>query len=190
MSGYKAVVIGASAGGFELLTELLGKLPATFPLPVLIVVHTASCGGSLAKALSKSSQLPVLEGVDKETIKPGSVIVAPGGYHMLAEAEGYISLCAGERVAHSKPSVDVLFESAADVYEDGLIGVILSGANKDGAQGMMHLCEKGGMPVVQNPDTAVAPVMPKAVLKECDVEHVLSPEELPDFLVKLVQKGK
>ena len=190
MNNYKAVVIGASAGGFELLSALFAALPGTFPLPVFVVVHTASCGYSLAKALSKSSKLKIIEGIDKESIQPRQVIVAPGGYHMLVEEEGCISLCAGERVSHSIPSVDVLFKSAADVYGAGLIGVILSGANRDGTEGMMYLCEQGGTPVVQDPITAASPVMPGTVLKKCNVEHVIKPEDLPDFLVELVQKGR
>ncbi|MGY0219842.1 chemotaxis protein CheB [Endozoicomonadaceae bacterium StTr2] len=187
MSRYKAVVIGASAGGFELLVNLLEALPESFPLPVLVVIHTASSGNTLSQALAKAASLSVVEGVDKQTIQQGRIVVAPGGYHMLVEDDGYISLCVGERVCHSRPSIDVLFESAADVYGDKLIGVILSGANRDGANGMKYLCDQGGLPVVQDPATAVSPVMPKAVLKQCDVEHIVKPEEIPELLVQLAQ---
>ncbi|MDR5768144.1 MULTISPECIES: chemotaxis protein CheB [unclassified Caballeronia] len=178
-----AVVIGASAGGVEALNHLLPALPKTFVLPVLIVVHVRQGQPSLLPGLFASRcELAVEEPFDKDEIAPGTVYFAPPGYHMLVEAEGgaapAIALSVDPPVRFSRPSVDVLFESAAHAYGERLLGIVLSGANDDGARGTRAIREAGGACWAQNPETASAPAMPLAAIAEDAVNEVLTLDEM------------
>ncbi|MCG7404192.1 MULTISPECIES: chemotaxis protein CheB [Caballeronia] len=178
-----AVVIGASAGGVEALSHLLPALPKTFVLPVLIVVHVRQGQPSLLPGLFASRcELAVEEPFDKDEIAPGTVYFAPPGYHMLVEAEGgaapAIALSVDPPVRFSRPSVDVLFESAAHAYGERLLGIVLSGANDDGARGARAIREAGGACWAQNPETASAPAMPLAAIAEDAVNEVLTLDEM------------
>ena len=162
----KAVVIGASAGGVQALLQILPSLPASYPLPVLIVVHVPPDRDNAVVSLFQARcQIQVREAEDKEPILPGLVYFAPSDYHLLVEKDGTLSLSSDELVNHSRPSIDVLLESAADAFGNELVGVILTGANDDGARGLQAVVEAGGVAIVEDPAEAYASAMPAASLR-------------------------
>lgn len=163
-SGYRMVVVGASAGGLFALRTLVSGLPAGFDIPVAVVQHRARESELLCELLQECTSVPVHEVVDKLEIGPG-VYVAPPDYHLMLDEDGYFSLTTDEPVRYSRPSIDVLFESAADVYGMDAVGVVLTGANADGARGLRAIADAGGHAVVQDPATAEIRVMPQAALK-------------------------
>ena len=184
--GYAAVVIGVSAGGVEALKVLLPALPASFPLPVAIVQHRdRRSDGFLAAYLDSMGPIAVSEAEDKEPFCAGHVYLAPAGYHLLIESDRSLSLTIDERVNYSCPSIDVLFKSAANVFAQSLMGVVLTGANADGAQGLKAIKSRGGLAVVQDPQTAAATAMPHAALKATQVDHVLPLERIAPLLTQL-----
>ncbi|NGX58558.1 MAG: Chemotaxis response regulator protein-glutamate methylesterase [Chlamydiae bacterium] len=185
MSGkYDAIVIGGSAGSFEAICTILKKLPEKFSLPLFVVLHLdQNPDSSLAHYLNKITKVDVIEANDKEEIQPGTVYIAPPNYHMLVEENRTISLSSDLKVCFSRPSIDVLFESAADVYGEKLIAVILSGANSDGTKGFKKIKERGGMTIVQNPATAAFDYMPNSARDNNRIDHILSLEEIGTFLV-------
>ncbi|MBU1238436.1 chemotaxis protein CheB [Myxococcota bacterium] len=171
----EAIVMGASAGGYAAIVESLQNLPGTFPLPIFLVQHLhSSDAGLFAEHLAEHVPLSVNEPCDKEQIKGGVIYIAPANYHMAIERGGTISLSVGERVNWSRPSIDVLFESAALVYGPGLLAVILSGANADGARGALMVQQRGGRVLVQDPATADSPVMPRATMELLGIAEGLS----------------
>ena len=181
----KIVVIGASLGGLHAVRAVLRQLPAAFPAPVAIVQHRdTNSEDSLALYLQKYSAMKVAEAVDKLKITPGNVYVAPTGYHLLVD-RGWFSLSTGAPVCASRPSIDVLFESAADIYGKNAIGVLLTGANQDGASGIREIKKRGGMTIVQNPETAECRVMPDSAIAACKVDHVLPLQSIGPFLAGL-----
>lgn len=187
---YEAIVIGASAGGLNALQEVLAPLPADFTLPILVVQHRSPApGDSLAFSLSASCQLMVKEADDKEPVKPGYVYIAPADYHLLVERDRTLSLSVDAKVCYSRPSIDVLFETAAEAYLSGLVGIILTGANNDGTAGLKRIKEKGGLTIVQDPATAEAAVMPRSAIQENIVDKILSLAEIAAFLVRLSKEG-
>jgi two-component system, chemotaxis family, protein-glutamate methylesterase/glutaminase len=178
-----AVVIGASAGGIEALNVLLPALSQYLRPPVFIVVHLPRDQPSmLADIFSKKCAVPVREAQDKETVASGTVYFAPANYHLLIDRGPQLSLSADDLVHHSRPSVDVLFESAADIYKNRLLGVILTGANEDGASGLAAVHDAGGVTVVQRPDTAQAPNMALSALKLRPADWVLTLDEIAAML--------
>lgn len=183
---YEAVVMGVSAGGIEALKVILPALPASFPLPIAIVMHREErSDGFLAEFLSRTSGLRVSEVEDKEPMKAGHVYLAPAGYHLLIESDRSFSLSVDPRVNYSCPSIDVLFESAADVFAESLIGVVLTGANADGALGLKAIKARGGLAVVQDPRTAQSSSMPAAALKAARADHVLDLQRIAPALVEI-----
>lgn len=190
-SAYEVVVIGSSWGGLKALSTILSQLTEDFPLPILIVQHQhKNSEGLLTQILKKRTPLNVLEGEEKEKIKPGCVYIAPAGYHMLIESDKTISLSNDEMVNYSRPSVDVLFESAAEVYRGKTIGVILTGANSDGALGMKKVKQFGGLTIVQDPKTAEADSMPKEAIKMTDINHIEKLDKIADLLIKYTSGSK
>jgi two-component system chemotaxis response regulator CheB len=176
---YRAVVVGGSAGGLKALVDILSEIPAHFGLPVLVVQHLhASDGGALARHLARETSLPVVEPCDKERIEPGCVYVAPADYHMLVERSGTIALSVEERVNWSRPSIDVLFESAASAWGRSVIAIILSGANSDGAKGAQAVKAAGGLVIAQDADEAQHPFMPRAAIDARVVDEVLRAKEI------------
>lgn len=164
----EAIVMGGSAGSVSALLHLLPHLPAGFPLPILIVLHVpARNTNSLAELFQPTCRLVVKEAEDTEGIARGTVYFAPPNYHLLVEKDRQLSLSNEEPVNFSRPSIDVLFESAADAYGPALLAVILTGANHDGAQGVRAVCDAGGYTVVQTPESAEARAMPDAALAAC-----------------------
>ena len=175
LDAIEAIVIGASAGGVEALTPVLPALPADFRPAVLIVVHVRSDAPSLLPGLfSARCKLPVVEPDDKDDIAGGTIYVAPPGYHMLVEPDRSISLSVDPPVRFSRPSVDVLFESAALCFADTLLGVVLSGANDDGARGLVVIQRAGGRCWVQDPHTAVSDAMPLGAIARGGVHDILT----------------
>ena len=188
---YSAVVMGGSAGGVEALEIVLSALPSNFTMPVLVVQHLhPSDGGSFANHLARATQLPAIEPCDKERIEQGRIYTAPANYHLLVERDGTFALSVDERVNWSRPSIDVLFESAAAVWRAGLVAVILSGASADGARGMQAVKIAGGFTIAQDPASAEHPVMPKAAIDIGAVDAVLRPEQIGKLLAGLGGKDK
>jgi two-component system, chemotaxis family, protein-glutamate methylesterase/glutaminase len=179
------IVMGASWGGLTALERVLGALPGDFRTPVAIAQHRAvdSGAGALSAMLGIRSGREVHEPSDKDPIEPGKVYVAPSDYHLLVEAGGF-ALSTEGLVHHSRPSIDVLFDSAADVYGDRLAAAILTGANDDGAYGIERVRRRGGMTVAEDPATAERPEMPAAAIATGAVQHVLPLEEIGPFLVE------
>jgi two-component system, chemotaxis family, protein-glutamate methylesterase/glutaminase len=183
---YAAVVIGVSAGGVEALKVLLPALPESFPLPVAIVQHRdPHSDGFLADYLDRMSRIAVREAEDKEPFCAGHAYLAPAGYHLLLESDRSLSLSVDPRVNYSCPSIDVLFESAADVFAASLIGIVLTGGNADGAQGLKAIKGRGGLTVVQDPQTALATAMPRAALEATPVDHVVALVEIAPLLLRM-----
>lgn len=184
----RAVVIGASAGGVQALLALLPQLPGAFPAPILVVLHVpADRSNVLAPLFATRCALSVKEAEDKEPALPGVVYFAPSDYHLLVEADGALALSSDEPVNYSRPSIDVLFESAADAYGAGLVGVILTGANEDGARGLSAVEAAGGLAIVEDPALAYAPSMPEAARRACASAQALSLAGLAEHLKGLVQ---
>ena len=183
---FEAVVIGASAGGMRALTAVLSKLPASFALPIAVVQHLDDqSDGYLAEHLDRASAIAVKEAENRETLKAGTAYLAPAGYHLLIEPGRVFSLSIDDRVNFVRPAIDILFESAADVFAETLIGVVLTGANADGAKGLKQIKKRGGFAIVQNPKTAEAKCMPESALAAASVDFVLDLDDIAPRLVDL-----
>ncbi len=183
---YQAVVIGVSAGGLSALEQIITALPADFCLPVMIVQHISKdYPNYLVNHFTEKSKLPVTEGKDKEEIKDGTIYFAPPDYHLLLEPDKTFTLSVDDKVNFCRPAIDVLFKSAAEVYFDRLIGVILTGANSDGANGLLAIKQMGGLTIVQSPETAEVDVMPKAAIASTDVDHIIAVNRIGHFLATL-----
>jgi two-component system, chemotaxis family, protein-glutamate methylesterase/glutaminase len=169
-----AVVIGASAGGVEALSTLLAALPADLDAAVLVVLHLPRERRSLlAEIFGPRCVVPVVEAGDKDPVRPGTVYLAPPDYHLLVDAGPCTALSVDAPVNYSRPSIDVLFESAAELWGRRLAGVILTGGNHDGAAGLAAVRRAGGITLVQDPADAQVPVMPAAALREGPADRVL-----------------
>ena len=181
-----AIVIGASAGAIQALSHILPGLPADYPIPVLVVIHVPPDRSDLLAPLFQGKcRVRVKEAEDKEPIVPGFVYFGPSDYHLLVEADRTVSLSADEPVLYSRPSIDVLFESAADAYGAGLVGVILTGANEDGAAGLRAVAAAGGVALAEDPAAAFAPTMPSAALELCAQAQSMSLDAIAAYLVGL-----
>ncbi|AYD04590.1 chemotaxis protein CheB [Neorhizobium sp. NCHU2750] len=186
MSSFQAVVIGASAGALEALSAILPYLPASFPVPILIVVHIPPDRPSaLADLFAAKCRMAVKEAEDKEPLLAGTIYFAPPDYHLLVEVDKTVALSSDEQVFFSRPSIDVLFETAADAYQERLIGIVLSGANSDGANGLKTIMAAGGVGLVQNPDTAFAAAMPEAAEKMNPDADAMTLAEIAECLKKV-----
>lgn len=179
----KAVVIGASAGGIDALSLLLPKIPANSQVPVFIVQHISPDSKSfIVDILDNHCNVIVKEALHTEIIVPGVVYFAPPDYHLLIEDDYTLSLSADEKVNFSRPSIDLLFETAADVYGMNLTGIILTGANKDGSAGLKKIKEAGGKTIVQNPEQSFMSEMPEAAIKACQPDKILSLAQIAEVL--------
>jgi two-component system chemotaxis response regulator CheB len=178
--------MGASWGGLNALETILSRLGAGFRTPIAIAQHRSidSGSGALPRMLSVRSGLDVTEAADKEPIEEGRVYLAPSDYHLLVEPDGF-ALSIDESVQHSRPSIDVLFDSAADTYGERLIGVVLTGANADGAYGLERVKRRGGVTIVQDPNTAEKREMPDAAIATGAADHVLPLEQIASKLMEL-----
>jgi two-component system chemotaxis response regulator CheB len=192
MTRLELVAIGTSLGGLNALTALLGSLPGRFRVPIVIVQHrTVSPDGSgLAKLLQGHSRLTILEAEDKMALEPGRIYLAPADYHLMIEAPGLLALSTEGPVRSARPSIDVLFQTAADAYGDALLGVILTGASADGAAGLASVKAGGGRAIVEDPATAECRTMPAAALATTAVDYVLPLEQIGEHLVTLVEGAR
>lgn len=183
---YELVVIGTSLGGLRALQLVLSGLPSTFPLPVVIVQHRSRDSElGLCEFLRQESKLPLSEPEDKERILPGHVYLAPRDYHLLIDNRSF-ALSTEAPVAFARPSIDVLFESAADACGTGVIGVILTGGNRDGSRGLGSIKKHGGLTIVEDPQYAACEEMPRAAIDFSEVDEVLALTKIPLVLTKLV----
>lgn len=186
-SCYKAIVLGASSGGVEALATLLPDLGGRLPIPVMIVIHLSPETDSFFAAHYQAiCEMRIRVAEDKESVAESTVYFAPPGYHLLVEDENSLALSLEDRVNYARPSIDVLFESAAEIYQDRLIGIILTGANGDGALGLKRIQELGGLTIVQDPASAAVDIMPLASLQLMTPDHVVPLDQLGEMLKQMV----
>lgn len=180
---FDAVVIGGSAGSVEALTSILPGLQPDCGIAVFVVIHLPRERPSLLVSIfAPKCRLQVVEAQDKEPVELGNIYFAPPDYHLLVDRGPQLALDADELVHFSRPSIDVLFESAADAYAQRLIGIVLSGANSDGAAGLAAVQRAGGLTLVQRPETAIASAMPEAALQAAPGSLSLAPAEIFQLL--------
>lgn len=177
-----AIVLGGSAGGIEAVSTLLAALPERLDVPILVSLHIKADSKAHWPLVFRASRAPVYEAEDGQLARPGAVYVAPPDYHLLVDVGSRLSLSADDRVNMARPSLDVMFESAAWAYEGGALGIILSGANADGAAGLAAIRAHGGRAWVQSPETALASMMPRAALGAVPDALVLSLNEMAEAL--------
>jgi len=188
--GYQIIVIGGSAGTMAALTELLPMFPAGYPLPIVIAQHLHPWQDNYhVEHFGDQCALVVKEARDKEAIEAGNIYFAPPNYHLLINDDKTFSLSIDDKVNYARPSIDVLFESAVDVYAPWLVGVILTGANNDGAQGLRLIKESGGLAIVQDPKTAESAYMPKAALEATRADYVLPLQGIGKLLLEIPGKA-
>jgi two-component system, chemotaxis family, protein-glutamate methylesterase/glutaminase len=190
MSIPQAVVIGGSAGSFDILRAIISSLPRSLACPVIIVIHLPAHSAGLADLFGNETPLRVKQAEDKEPVEPGTIYIAPPGYHLLIESHRAFALSADPPVHYSRPAIDVLFESASDVYGASLIGILLSGASDDGATGLQEIHRAGGITLVQAPSSADSAIMPAAALALFEPTYIGSPEEIVAGLNRLLSGGR
>lgn len=191
MSKYRLIVIGASAGGLEAILQILTVLPKDFLVPIVIVQHQAPQNVSyFADILNKKIAMQVMDAEDKLSINDSIVYLAPAAYHLQIESDRSFSLSIDEPVHYSRPSIDVLFESAANVYKQALIGILLTGANEDGAEGIAVIQNQGGTILIQDPKTASSPEMPSAGIRLTNTTHIYSLQDIANQILRLTQGEK
>lgn len=184
-------MIGTSAGGLHALTSVLSVIPGNFPLPLIIVQHRSQdYRDLLEEVLQRKCQLEVKQADEKEPIRKGVIYIAPPGYHLMVERDKTFSLTIDEPVKYSRPSIDVLFETAAEVYKNKLVGIVLTGANDDGANGIRAIWQYGGFTIAQDPNEAEYSTMPLQTIQSGAVKIVLTLKEIQHFLIQLGQNGK
>ncbi len=184
---FDVLALGASWGGVEVLSNLVAGLPENWRLPVVIVQHQHPyAGNALQRILSRQTTLPVIDVEDKDKMMPAHVYIAPANYHLLMEQDGSFSLSLEAPVKFSRPSIDVTFSSLSRVYQQRCIGVVLTGANDDGAEGTRVIKAGGGYTIAQQPESAEAPVMPAAAIATGAVDAVLTPPEIVPALLRLL----
>lgn len=189
MSAYEMVVVGASLGGVDALRRLLGQLPRDFALPLVVVQHRAPDGDHLAKVLARASPLPVREAGDGDALAGGTVFVAPAGYHLLVEP-GLLRLSLEGPVSWARPSIDVLFQSAAEAYGRRLAAILLTCSSEDGAAGIAAVAERGGLTIVEDPRSAASPVASRLAIERARVHHVLPLAGIARALGRAIETGE
>jgi two-component system chemotaxis response regulator CheB len=190
-NSYKAVVIGGSAGSFQGITKILAQLPPNFPVPIIMALHRLKhVRNGFVEALSLKSVAQVVEPYDKEPIKKGSIYLAPSNYHLSVELGNYFALSTEEMVNNSRPAIDITLGTAAYVYREKLIGILLSGANRDGGLGMKFIKDKGGVTIVQEPEECMIDAMPRAAMALTQVDHVMRVDQIVNFLKELDKQYK
>jgi len=183
---YKAIVIGGSAGSFQGIVKILSSLPHNFHLPIIMCLHRLKhVRNGFVEALSIKSIAEITEPFDKENVKKGKVYLAPANYHLSVELGNYFSLSTERMINNSRPAIDITLNTAAYVYRDKLIGILLSGANRDGGMGMKSINDRGGLTLVQDPEECMIDTMPKAALNLTSIDYTLKIEQIVDFLKEL-----
>ncbi len=188
---YDAIVIGGSAGSFSIITKILNNLPTDFPLPIFITLHRLKdVRSGLKEALEMKSSKPIVEPEDKQYIQKGQLYLAPSNYHMCVELGNTISLSTEPLKNNSRPAIDLTFETAAYLYRERTIGILLSGANKDGALGMKKIKQYGGITIIQSLSESMIDTMPKAAKNITEIDYELLSDEIIEFLTQLNEKIK
>lgn len=183
---YDAIVLGTSAGGFRALAALLADIPAAYPVPIIVVQHRSKSSRELfEEVLQSKCQIKIKQAEEKETVTSNVVYVAPPDYHLLIERDKTFSLSSDAPVRFSRPSIDVLFESASIAYGDKLVGIILTGANDDGTIGIGTIARRGGLTIAQNPQEAEYPFMVQAAIATKKIGYIWSLETIRNFLLQL-----
>ena len=183
--GYEIIVIGTSWGGLAAVRAILGALPAEFDIPIVVVQHRhRDSDAKLGRFIRRHTHMRVCDVEDKMPVEPGRLYVAPPDYHTLVE-QGFLSLSTEGPVRYSRPSIDVMLTSAADAYERRTVGVILTGANNDGARGLRRVADVGGLPIVQDPASAEVATMPKAAIAAVPMARVFPLDRIAGFLASL-----
>lgn len=183
---YKAVMIGGSAGSFQVITKIVTALPKNYPLPVMLCLHRLKhVRSGFVEALSIKSQMEIIEPNDKDSIKGGKIYLAPANYHMYIELGNRFALSTEDVVNHSRPSIDLSFFSASYNYKKKLVGIILSGANRDGALGIKSVNDSGGLTIVQDPKECQVATMTQASLDATNIDHIYNTRQIIDFLLNL-----
>jgi two-component system chemotaxis response regulator CheB len=182
---YEALVIGVSSGGMNAMKVLFSRLPKDFQTPIIIVQHISSrSDNNWINLLNDKGSVRIKEADEKEIIQKGRVYIAPSNYHLMIEKDKTFSLTVDERVNFARPSIDVLFESAAEAYTDRLIGMVLTGSNNDGTKGLKKIKESGGLTIVQDPETAESPYMPRSAIAASRPDYILPLEDIVSLLIK------
>ena len=185
-TNFKAIVIGGSAGSFQGIAKILSHVPEDFQLPIIMCLHRLKhVRNGFIEALSIKSIKDVIEPYDKESIKQGKVYLAPANYHLSIELGHHFSLSTEEMVNNSRPSIDITLETASYTYKNKLIGILLSGANKDGALGMKRIKDTGGVTIVQDPNDCMIDTMPSAALAMAKIDYTLSIDGIIKFLIEM-----
>jgi two-component system, chemotaxis family, protein-glutamate methylesterase/glutaminase len=183
---YAIAVVGTSWGGLAALRELVSCLPPDLPVPVVLIQHRHKMSDeALPRLLQDRTPLSVCEAEDKMPIEPGKVYVAPADYHLLVEPESYFTLSVEEPIRYSRPSIDLTFTSAADAFGAKTIGIVLTGANADGAAGLKRIAERGGAALIQEPATAESPTMPAAALQAVPKARVMVLSQIGSAIAEL-----
>ena len=186
MRRFEAIIIGGSAGSFQVIAEILNGIPKNFSIPIILCFHRLRTERhGFIEALTPRSQLSIIEPLDKMPIVGGFIYLAPANYHLYIERDNCFSLSLEEPENHSRPSIDLAFYSAATVYEKSLLGIILSGANQDGAKGAKAISDYGGYIITQDPAEAEVNIMPKAAIVNAKVDQILKTAEIVSFLREL-----
>lgn len=185
-NNFDAIVIGASAGGIEALRAILEKINEPYPIPIIVVQHIgANSNRELSRFFDEICNLKAKDAEDKEFMAPGVIYFAPSGYHLLIENDKSFSLTVEEPVNYARPSIDVLFSSAAAVFQKRLLGIILTGANHDGAQGLSDIKELGGTVIVEDPQSAKVPTMPQAAMDKVEPNLILNIDGIHKLVMEL-----
>ena len=188
---YEAIVVGVSSGGMAALKYIFSALPAGFSLAIIVVQHvSARSDNQWIKLLNDISNLNIIEADEKENIEPWNVYIAPSNYHLLIEKDKTFSLTIDERINFARPSIDVLFETAAEAYKDKLIGIILTGSNHDGSRGIKRIKECGGLAIIQDPETAESAYMPTSAITAIQPDHILPLKDIVELLIKIDKQIK
>jgi two-component system chemotaxis response regulator CheB len=182
----KLIVIGGSAGSLDAIFRIIPRLPAAFPHPIVVILHRKDSGDSLlSELLATKTPLIIKEIEDKDALTPGIIYIAPGDYHLLFEEDGALALDDSEKVAFSRPSIDVSFQSAAEAYGSSLTCILLSGANSDGTAGLLQAKKAGGVTIVQSPADARVSYMPQYAIDQQAADHILDAAGIIAFLQRL-----
>lgn len=185
----KYIVIGGSAGSFKGIMKIISSIPTNYPLPIILCLHRLKhIRSGFIEALALRSKMKIIEPFDKMHISAGKIYLAPANYHLVVELGNHFSLSTYDNVNHSRPSIDITFESSAKIFRKKMAGILLSGANKDGANGMLTISKNGGTTIIQDPTTCQAPTMPNAARKISKIDHIFTIDQIINYLLKLNEK--
>lgn len=183
---YRAIIIGGSAGSYKIITRIITSLPGNFPIPIIVCMHRLrNVKTGIITALSNNSKNKIYEPFDKDPIEPGTVYIAPANYHLLIENGDHFSLSTSKPVNHSRPSIDLTMKSAAAVYHGRIVGILISGANCDGAEGMIAIHKSGGITIVQDPNEAEIPAMPESAIHSFTPDKIYNADKIINFIVNI-----